>query len=72
MCKVVPEMKGIGKSAKELIARILQVEGKRFTAEEIFNHPWMLKEGSKIPLKVSFNKMVSFSKFSKVAPMSHR
>ncbi len=59
-------MKGVGKSAKDLIGKILQVEGKRISSDDIFNHPWLLKEGNKAPLKVSFNKMLAFSKFSKV------
>ena len=39
-------MKNVSKSVKDLIHKILQVEGKRISAEEIFNHSWMLKEGS--------------------------
>ena len=65
-------MKNVSKSVKDLIHKILQVEGKRISAEEIFNHSWMLKEGSKAPLKVNFNKMVNFSKFSKVSPPTLR
>lgn len=65
-------MKSVGKSAKDLIAKVLQVEGKRMSAEEIFHHPWMLKEGSKAPLKLNFGKMVNFSKYSKVPPSPPR
>ena len=63
-------MKNVGKSVKDLIAQVLQVENKRISAENIFNHPWMLKEGSKIPLKLSYSKMLNFSKFSKMKKLA--
>lgn len=59
-------MKTVSKAAKDLIQRILQPEAKRISIPDIFNDPWVCKESSKGPLKVSFTKMSSFSKFSKV------
>jgi hypothetical protein len=59
-------MKTVSKGAKELIIKILQPDYKRITANDIFNDPWMLKETNKGPLKISFSKLCSFSKYSKV------
>lgn len=59
-------MKTVSKAAKDLIQKILLPEGKRISIGDIFNDPWVLKESNKSPLKVSFNKMSSFTKFSKV------
>jgi hypothetical protein len=59
-------MKTVSKNAKELIQKILQPEGKRISIADIFNDPWVIKESSKGPLKINFNKLSSFSKFSKV------
>lgn len=59
-------MQQVSKSAKDLITKILLPEAKRYGSNDIFNHPWMLKEGNKVPLKINFNKLVAFSKFSKV------
>jgi hypothetical protein len=59
-------MKTVSKAAKELIQKILMHESKRISLADIFNDPWILKETSRIPLKVHFNRLVTFSKFSKV------
>jgi len=59
-------MQQVSKSAKDLITRILLPDAKRANPQDIFNHPWMLKEGNKQPLKLNFNKMASFAKYSKV------
>lgn len=59
-------MKSVSKAVKDLIAKILQPEPKRIAATDIFNDPWVLKETSKGPLKLNFNKLSSFSKYSKV------
>jgi len=59
-------MKTISKGAKELIIKILQPEYKRITVTDIFNDPWMLKETNKGSLKINFNKLCNFSKYSKV------
>lgn len=36
-------MKTVSKGAKDLIIKILQPDGKRIPATEIFNDPWVLK-----------------------------
>lgn len=59
-------MDGVSSECKDLIQKILVPADKRYTIDQIFNHPWMLKELSNKPLKVSFGKVQSFSKFSKV------
>jgi len=63
---LVPEMDGVSAECKDLIQKILVPAEKRMTVDQIFNHPWMLKELSSKPLKVSFSKVQNFSKFSKV------
>ena len=63
-------MKAISKGAKDLIQKILQPEGKRISIAEIFNDPWVIKEGNKGPLKMNFTRLASFSKFSKVKKMA--
>lgn len=63
-------MKTVSKSAKDLIGKILQPEGKRISTNDIFNDPWVLKEGNKAGLKVNFNKMASFTKFSKIKKLA--
>ena len=60
-------MEGVSSECKDLIQKILLPADKRLNLDQIFNHPWMLKEPlSNKPLKVSFAKVQSFSKFSKV------
>lgn len=66
----IPEMKTVSKAAKDLIGKILQPESKRMSATDIFNDPWVLKETSKGPLKLSWRKLLNFSKYSKV--FSHK
>jgi len=63
---IVPEMKTVSKSAKDLIGKILQPEDKRVSATDIFNDPWIAKEGNTGPLKLNFSKLTTFSKFTKV------
>jgi hypothetical protein len=60
-------MKTVSKAGKELIQKILMEESKRISLADIFNDPWILKETSRTPLKVNFNRLVTFSKFSKVS-----
>lgn len=60
-------MQSVSAAAKSLITKILMPEGKRLTADEIFQDPWILKEASQKPLKLSFSRMLNFSKFSKVS-----
>ncbi len=62
----INEMKAVSKAAKDLIGKILQPEYKRISATDIFNDPWIIKESSKGPLKLSFSKLLNFSKYSKV------
>ena len=59
-------MKHVSKPAKDLIQKILLTDEKRITTGEIFNDQWVLKETSKVSIKVSFAKLSNFSKFSKV------
>lgn len=66
----VPEMDGVSAECKDLIQKILVPAEKRMTVDQIFNHPWMLKELSNKPLKVSFSKVQGFAKFSKVKFLS--
>lgn len=49
-----------------MIQKILQPDSKRITINEIFNDPWILKEANKGPMKVNFNKLAGFAKYSKV------
>jgi hypothetical protein len=37
-------MKKVSTSVKDLIAKILQPEGKRLTIDQIYQHPWMNME----------------------------
>ena len=39
---------------------------QRISIEDIFKHPWMNKDLPTKSLKLSFNKLITFSKFSKV------
>jgi hypothetical protein len=62
-------MKTVSKGAKDLLQKILLHEGKRISIVDIFNDPWIQKESNKGPLKINFNKLVTFSKFSKVVQL---
>ncbi len=59
-------MKNISKPVKELITKILQPESKRISAIDIFADSWVLKENSRVPLKLSYSRLSNFSKYSKV------
>jgi len=56
----------VSKPAKELISKILVPDSKRIIIQDIYNDPWILKESTKNPLKLTFGKLQNFSKFSKV------
>jgi hypothetical protein len=62
-------MKTVSKGAKDLLQKILLPESKRISVVDIFNDPWIQKESNKGPLKINFNKLVAFSKFSKVVQL---
>lgn len=63
-------MEGVSASAKSLITKILMPDNKRLSSSEIFKDPWILKESSKVPLKVNFSRMASFAKFSKIKKLA--
>lgn len=48
---------------KDLISKILQPEDKRYTLDQILQHPWMSTSLSRNNLKVNFDKMRKFSKY---------
>lgn len=66
----IPELKTASKGAKDLIQKILQPDSKRITINEIFNDPWILKEANKGPMKINFNKLAGFAKYSKVKKLA--
>lgn len=59
-------MKNVTQWLKELITKMLVPDSQRITIEEIFEHPWMRIELDTKPLKLKFNRLQNYSKFSKV------
>ena len=57
----IPEMKNISVALKDLIASVLVEPPKRPTAEQILNHPWILKGASTEVLKINFSRMKAFT-----------
>ena len=62
----IPEMKKISPQLKDLIYRILQPESLRLTIDQIYQHPWMNMEESKLDFRINYSKIINFSKYSKV------
>ena len=57
----------VSPECKDLIKKLLLPREKRISLENIYKHEWLKKDPiSKIPLKINFSNMMSFSKASKV------
>jgi calcium-dependent protein kinase len=67
---LAPEMTNVSSSLKDLIKKILVEDDKRLTIKQIFDHPWMVSKANSTPLKLKFNKMSNFSKFSKLKTLA--
>lgn len=57
-------MSDISLLAKDLIKRILLPADKRITIEEIMKHPWVRIPAKKIKIKIDFQPIIRYSKFS--------
>lgn len=56
-------MKKVSADLKDLISKILQPEDKRYTLNQILQHPWMNTSISRKDLKINFGKLRKFSKY---------
>lgn len=63
-------MEDISSECKDLIKKILLPMDQRLSIEDIFKHPWMNKDLPAKPLKLSFGKLMNFSKFSKIKKLA--
>ena len=64
---LVPEFKGVGDSAKDLISKMICKPEKRLKADECLKHPWLVKPDEPNSfLQVNFQSLKGFTQFNKL------
>jgi len=61
--------KGLSPELVDLMRKILVPQGNRISLKDIAGHPWMGMKSSEKKLNINFDKIRSYSKFSKVTMM---